>query len=215
MCELLIFGGTTEGRALAEFCAENDIEAYVSTATENGAEIISSAGCLHILTGRLDDEQIEELIRRENIGLVIDATHPYAVQVTENIRSACKRTLTKYHRLVREESEAVVGAEYFNSVSEAVSYLNGVSGNILVTTGSKELSGFAGLRDRCTVRVLPSENIIADCAAMGFSDIIAEQGPFSEEENIRHIKAGVGDHCDLFGVGGLYILSAVAVKHIC
>lgn len=189
MSKLLIFGGTTEGRALAEFCAGEKIEAYVSTATEYGSELISGAEGLHILTGRLSGEQIEELIRRENIGLVIDATHPYAVQVTENIRRACKRTLTRYERLVREESEAVAGAEYFDSLSEAAAYLNSVSGRILVTTGSKELSELEALRERCTVRVLPAENIIAECIAMGFSDIIAEQGPFSEEENIRHITA--------------------------
>lgn len=189
MSRLLIFGGTTEGRALAEFCAENHIEAYVSTATEYGSEMINGAERLHILTGRLDMEQIEQLIRRENIGIVIDATHPYAVRVTENIKIACERTLTGCERLVREESAPVAEGRYFDSVSEAVSYLNGVSGDILVTAGSKELKEFIPLRDRCTVRVLPSEDIAAECVSMGFSRIIAEQGPFSEAENISHITA--------------------------
>ncbi|MGN0696332.1 MAG: precorrin-6A reductase [Oscillospiraceae bacterium] len=189
MSEILIFGGTAEGRNLAEYCAENDIGAFVSTATEYGGDIIGSAERLHILTGRLDMEQIAQLIRREDIGLVIDATHPYAVQVTENIRRACERTMTRCARLVREESAPVADGRYFDSVSEAVSYLNGVSGDILVTVGSKELKEFMPLRNRCTVRVLPSENIAAECMSMGFSRIIAEQGPFSEEENIRHITA--------------------------
>ncbi|MDD7430143.1 MAG: precorrin-6A reductase [Oscillospiraceae bacterium] len=194
MSDLLIFGGTTEGRALAEFCAENDIEAYVSTATEYGGDIIDKAKRLHILTGRLDSEQIAQLIRRGDIGLVIDATHPYAVRVTENIRRACERTLTRYYRLVREESAPVDSGRYFDSVSEAAAYLNGVSGNILVTTGSKELKEFAPLHDRCTVRVLPSEDITAECGTMGFSRIIAEQGPFSEEENISHITAAGAEY---------------------
>lgn len=194
MSELLIFGGTTEGRALAEFCAENNIEAYVSTATEYGGDIIGKAEGLHILTGRLDSEQIAQLIRREDIGLVIDATHPYAVQVTENIRRACERTLTRCERLVREESAPVDSGRYFDSVSEAVSYLKSVSGNILVTSGSKELSEFLPLLDRCTVRVLPSEDITEECMSMGFSRIIAEQGPFSEEENISHITASGAEY---------------------
>ncbi|MGN1119044.1 MAG: precorrin-6A reductase, partial [Oscillospiraceae bacterium] len=194
MSDLLIFGGTTEGRALAEYCAENKIEAFISTATEYGGEIISGGEKLHILTGRLDMEQIVQLIRREDIGLVIDATHPYAVQATENIRRACERTLTRYYRLVREESASVDSGRYFDSVSEAAAYLNGVSGNILVTTGSKELSEFAALHDRCTVRVLPSEDITAECIAMGFSRIISEQGPFSEEKNISHITAAGAEY---------------------
>ncbi|MGN1417052.1 MAG: precorrin-6A reductase [Oscillospiraceae bacterium] len=196
MSKLLIFGGTAEGRALASFCAEKKIEAYVSTATEYGAEMIGGGEGLTILTGRLDGGQIEELILRENIGLVIDATHPYAVCVTENIRSACRRTLTTLHRLVREESAPVQGAKYFDSVSQAAAYLSGVSGNILVTTGSKELSELAPLRDRCTVRVLPTEGIASECVSMGFSKehIIAAQGPFSEEENIRHIRSSGAEY---------------------
>ena len=42
MSEILIFGGTTEGRLLAEFCAAKGIRAAVSTATEYGAELTAA-----------------------------------------------------------------------------------------------------------------------------------------------------------------------------
>ena len=39
--------------------------------------------------GRLDLPQMEELIRRGDFGMVIDATHPYAAQVSRQIRALC------------------------------------------------------------------------------------------------------------------------------
>ena len=38
--EILIFAGTTEGRKLAEYASEHDINCYVSTATEYGKSIL-------------------------------------------------------------------------------------------------------------------------------------------------------------------------------
>ena len=36
MCKIWIFGGTTEGRLLAEYCSREKIEAWVSVASEYG-----------------------------------------------------------------------------------------------------------------------------------------------------------------------------------
>lgn len=56
MCRLLIFGGTSEGRELAEFCADNKIDAYISVTTDYGAELLPESDNIKILTGRLDSE---------------------------------------------------------------------------------------------------------------------------------------------------------------
>lgn len=59
-------------------------------------------------------------------GLVIDATHPYAQVVTENIETACERTGTAYLRVVRQESRRLEEEEtitYVKSIREAVEYL--------------------------------------------------------------------------------------------
>ena len=58
-------------------------------------------------------------------------------------------------------------------------------GNILITTGSKEIAEFAPLCDRAFARVLPSEESLRLCLNAGFEPkrIICMQGPFSKEFN--------------------------------
>lgn len=100
---------------------------------------------LKIRAGRLDEEEMEALIRRENASLVIDATHPYADQATANIRKACSHVPNvKLLRCLREEgeSEAAAPVREMASVKETVSWLSGQEGNILLTTGSKDLEAF-------------------------------------------------------------------------
>ena len=78
----------------------------------------------------------------------------------------------------------------FNSNNEAIEYLLKTDGNILLTTGSKEISQFAKLCDRIFARVLPSVDSINACISAGVAskNIIAMQGPFSRNLNEAIIK---------------------------
>ena len=194
MSEVLIFAGTLEGRTIAEFLNRYEIPSYVCVATEYGESLLPEGGCLKISHERLDEEQMAELMTSEHPRLVIDATHPYAAQVTENIRSACKKTGRPYLRLLREgyhlEDQDVV---YVDSVAEAVDYLEGTSGNILATTGSKEIREYTRLgnyQERVYARVLSLPEVASSCAKLGFSGkhLICMQGPFSMEMNTAMLK---------------------------
>ncbi|NDO28423.1 precorrin-6A/cobalt-precorrin-6A reductase, partial [[Clostridium] clostridioforme] len=86
-----------------------------------------------------------------------------------------------------------VGVVHMPDVETAVTWLSSVTGNILVTTGSKELSSYTRIRDyeqRIYARVLPSEEAVARCRSLGFEGrhIIAMQGPFSEEMNLAQLR---------------------------
>lgn len=195
--KILIFGGTTEGRILAEFCAENRISVSVSVATEYGASLLPQSSFVNILVGRLDAEKIENLICENGFSLVVDATHPYAEEATENIRTACKKACAEYIRLLRDECVEVCG-ETVSSAEEMISLLEKTDDIILSTLGSKELPVFAKLEDigrRLWVRVLPAPGIEDYCVSLGLDreHIITGKGPFSREENIMHIRqSGAG-----------------------
>lgn len=209
MDKILIFAGTTEGRELAgHLCTgtvDKDVEIHVCTATEYGGQLISSnvmsdadkeaAPGMKVHTGRLTTGQMEDLMKEEQITLVIDATHPYAVAVSENIQNACKQCGTEYLRLLRGNSNIRENKDItvVSSIDEAVEFLKNTEGNVLVTTGSKELAKYTAIPDyqnRIFARVLSTPEVAAACAKLGFQgkNLICMQGPFSEELNIAMLK---------------------------
>ena len=105
MYKVLLFAGTVEGRTIAEFLNEHKINTRVCVATEYGESLLPQGEYLDISHRRLDESEMEQLMKQMPDGLVIDATHPYAQIVTENIQAACIRTGTAYLRVGRGESE--------------------------------------------------------------------------------------------------------------
>jgi precorrin-6x reductase len=108
-CKVIIFGGTTEGRELARILADRGALVTVSVATELGAEMLGDIsseeepGHFRTLVGRLNVEEMQGIIREFDI--CYDATHPYALEVTANLREACRKTGTQYIRVIRKEAE--------------------------------------------------------------------------------------------------------------
>lgn len=188
MFKTLIFGGTTEGRELAEFCVARGISADVSVTTELGAELLPSG--VGALIGRLSASEMAELVK--NYSLVLDATHPYAEQASANISAACEKAGTELFRVLRGVSANDYG-ETVSGMAELIEKLNSEGGVILSTLGCKEaaaLTEVSGYPERVWLRILPDEKNIAGCAALGFprEHIIAARGPFSAEENISDIE---------------------------
>lgn len=188
MYKAIVFAGTTEGYALCEFLAENRVSVYACAATEYGGSLLQENEFLHVSAGRLKTEDMEELFRKENPEIVLDATHPYAAEVTKNIRTACESAGVLYQRILRPEGEKNSEAIYVESTEEAAAFLSGTAGNIFLTTGSKELAKFTGIPDykeRLFARVLSVPSVIRSCAELGIEGkhLIGMQGPFSAEIN--------------------------------
>lgn len=196
MTDIWIFGGTTEGRLLAEYCAGCGQKALVSVVSDYGQQVLPKSEYLTVLRQAMDETRIGEILIREQVKLVIDATHPYAEQVSRNVSRACSRFGAEYLRVIRAasgNSGADSSCVQVQTTEEAVDYLSRTQGNILVTTGSKELSRFIGIPDfesRIFARVLPDSHVIEACQQMGLcgKQIIAMQGPFSENLNRALMK---------------------------
>lgn len=188
MYNICIFAGTTEGRELIEFLSTQDISVTACVATEYGEALLPSADNLTVSAKRLPVNEIVDLLRRNTFQLVIDATHPYAESITRSIGNACTETGTEYLRLLRGASGIPEDAVYVENAAAAVNFLSETQGNVLLTTGSKELaafSGMAGFGERVYARVLPMESSLESCRSAGLkpAHIIAMQGPFSQEMN--------------------------------
>ncbi|MQN00886.1 MAG: precorrin-6A reductase [Lachnospiraceae bacterium] len=192
MKNIVIFSGTTEGRLLAESFACAGIASTVCVATDYGEEVMKPDPLIEVHIGRLDETEMESFFKEKNTDLVFDATHPYAVEASRNIKMAASSLGIDYRRIERERTshEPDFNVSYVKDTAEAVKLLESSESRILLTTGSKELKYFAGFRDRLYVRVLPSIRAIELCEQAGIekSHIIAEQGPFTYEENLALLK---------------------------
>ena len=197
--DILIFAGTTEGRELAEYAAEIGEGCYVSTATEYGRELLGNHPGIWPVTGRMDAEQIGQFIKEKKIRLVVDATHPFARAATDNIRAACIQAGVRYVRCLRAQGadhrDKLNGKQIVvaDSVRQAVEYLRGTAGNILIAMGSKELhlyTALEGYRERCFARVLSTAEAVEESVKLGFQGrhLIAMQGPFSRERNLALLR---------------------------
>lgn len=181
---IVIFSGTTEGRRLSRALAGSGVPVQVCVATEYGKVDQGTCPGVEVHTGRLDCDAMQQLLGRDT--LCIDATHPYAEQVTKNIRVAAQQAGSVYKRLLRPASTLPESCLVAQNVQEAVDLLRSTPGNILLTTGAKELAAFAPLGpERLFARVLPLESSLAACreAEIPASHIIAMQGPFGIELN--------------------------------
>ena len=257
MYDVFLFAGTTEGRVLADRLKEigernerRKIQICCFTATEYGKSLISPGENLDVHSGRLTEADMVREIRENTTedAVIIDATHPYAAAVTENIRKACAEAGREYIRVLRgttmqeettdghapadraaegagrtvgeqaaqasfapadraaEGTGRTVGEQMapdsfyelpdgnivVGSTEEAAAWLAGTEGNVLLTTGSKELRVFTSApdyREGLFARLLSLPSVVASCADLGFQgrNLICMQGPFSEEMNIALI----------------------------
>ena len=195
MKNVLIFGGTIEGRALVERLQTFDIMLHVCVVTDYGAGLLPEREniCKHV--GRLDMGAISELISEIKPVCCVDATHPYAQIVTENVAAVCEKMSCPYIRIARAAQQNNNENSYlFDSVSEAAQFLATTEGVIFATTGSKELEAYTVIpnyKERVVARVLPTVDVMEKCSSLGFEgrNLICMQGPFSEEINYEMLRS--------------------------
>ena len=171
-------------------------------ATAYGEELLEQTEEIRVHTGRMDEIQMQACIlelMKTGLQAVIDATHPHAVDVTENLKRACEAAGARYIRLLRKplDLSAYDHIVTVRSCQEAADWLEAQQGNIFLTTGSKELPEIAAQitdKKRLYARVLPQEEAFAVAEGIGLQkkQLICMQGPFSRELNaamLRETKA--------------------------
>lgn len=194
MKHYLIFAGTTEGRELTEFFLEQNAALTVCIATEYGKILLPQHPNLTIISKRMDEMEMYQYMTAHSFDCIFDATHPYAVLVSKNIKGAAQKAGLTYYRILRpkENLDPNDNIIFVDSMDAAVSYLAKTTGNILSTTGSKELSKLCQIpnyKERIYARILSNPEMVTESFQLGFQGkhLICMQGPFSEELNTAMI----------------------------
>jgi precorrin-6A reductase len=194
---ILVLGGTSDSLKICDRLNEIGISDFVlSVATEFGKDL-ALEHAKNIINGKMDKKEMIEYIRDQEIRQVIDATHPYAVEVSRNAIEACEQTDIKYIRFERKSllDEIKYQQEYVvDTIEEACDMVmkNKNWENVLIATGSKNLATYVKLLKgkKLVARVLPTSEVIRSCESMGLNadNIIALKGPFSKDINVALLK---------------------------
>lgn len=186
---ILILGGTSDSIIIANKIKEQYNNIILSTATEYGRETAKNNFNGEVIFGRKDKNELNDFCLSNNINLIIDATHPYATIISENAIEVSNELNIKYIRYERP----IINKDYSKyivceSYEEAGKILDSMEGNILLTTGSKDVQVILEpIRDtsRVYIRVLPQSKVLEklENLNMGLDQIIAMKGPFSKEFN--------------------------------
>lgn len=182
-----IIGGTTETGVLLENI-RGKVNYIVTVVTYSGSEVLKEK---NVLVARMNYDDMINFIKENKIDTVVDMSHPYAVEVTDNAKRACEAEGVRYIRFVRKKTE-IRNAVYVNSVEECCEFLSKVKGCVFFTTGIKTIKDFEMVRgeNRFVYRVLPSLFSIQECVDnnIKMKDIVAVLGPFSKEFNMAMFK---------------------------
>ena len=135
--------GTSEGRKILSLLNEFTSDIFVSTATEYGGELLKEYKYAYMNNKPLDLHDLISELREKGVKVLVDASHPYAVEVTKNVIKACDELNIEYIRYERpscidefKNEDKVVEVEDYNQLKLK---LKDIKGTILNTTGSKSL----------------------------------------------------------------------------
>ncbi len=191
---MLVLGGTSDSVILAQKLYEAKKAIVLSTATAYGERIAALNYKGDIVHGKMDEEALTHFCQARQIECIVDATHPFAQLVSETAIQVCSQLNLAYYRYERPESDLLLEDTstedllFCDSYEAAGRFVNAREGNILVTTGSKEIEKLTQViedKSRIFVRFLPVSEQLLKMEALGFmpSQMILMQGPFSVELN--------------------------------
>ena len=176
MTRALLLGGTTEASLLARKLAEAGIDAVFSYAGRTEAPVAqplpTRIGGFGGVAGLLD------FLRAEQISHVVDATHPFAAQMSRNAIAACAEAGVPL--VAFERPGWIAGPQdrwtHVSDMDEAVVALPDAPARVFLAIGKQNLAGFAAKpQHHYLLRLVdaPQAAPLPDCT------VILSRGPFS------------------------------------
>ena len=199
--KIFLIAGTEDGRKLAKFLSDKNYKITASVVSDYGRKILEQYKNIEVNDKKLNAAELEKLLREGDFKILVDASHPYAENVSTNAIDACQNAKIFYVRYERPEVELTYKKIYRVETYEQAAKISSELGkNIFLTTGSRNLKKFLSCDEikncNVTARILPTAEVLAECESLGLSpkQIIAIQGKFSVELNaelFKHAEAEV------------------------
>ena len=197
--KIFLIAGTEDGRKLAEFLSAEKFDVTASVVSDYGRKLLETCAGIKINDKPLDKDELEKILREGDFKFLVDASHPYAKNISSNAIEAAQAAQIFYIRYERAEInfdyEKIFKVDGYEAAAIKAAELGK---NIYLTTGSRNLKIFVDMLKDCnlTVRILPTAEVVSQCEALGLlpKQIVAMQGAFSTELNVelfKHARAEV------------------------
>ena len=169
-----LIGGTQESVQLAAALADATLPCTISVTTESARALYPTAPTLRVWVGRLNHTELEEFLQQQQIVAVLDASHPYAVEISTSAIAATQKRQIPYLRYERPVVDTqlarspLIQLDSFDTLL-AGDYLH--SSRVLLTVGYRPLQLFRPWHDRSTLfaRILPSAIALEAAYCAGFT----------------------------------------------
>ncbi|MCR5756918.1 MAG: precorrin-6A reductase [Selenomonas sp.] len=191
---IFVVAGTQDGRELVKLLLDEGYDVAASVVSHYGGELLAHAcgnSCL-INDRPLDEVALKAYLEEHDIRLLVDASHPYAANVSCNAMAVCAAMNLPYIRYERDLTKLDYDRiTVVHSYEEAAVEAAALGKKIFLTTGSRNLDKFVhspALADcELTARVLPTAEVLVLCESLGVDagHVVALQGPFSQELNVE------------------------------
>jgi precorrin-6A/cobalt-precorrin-6A reductase len=186
--KVLLLSGTSEGPLLARALTRAGFQVRATvTRPEALKNLFGPLKNIKVEVRGFTEITLADFLKAGNADIVLDATHPFAVRITQIAHGACAKLGVPYVRYERPDWQPPEGTLFADSFAEAATAVPCLGRRILLTIGAKQLKHFSGLHQQVTLfaRILPSPISLAQAEAAGFTAdrLVRERPPFSQTVN--------------------------------
>lgn len=183
-----LVGGTTESVQLASALEGAGLPGVVTALADSAQDLYPPSLSLRICTGALTDHTWQTFCQDQEIGVILDASHPYATEISKLAIQASTQLQIPYLRFERSSGVDNTAAQNpwvveVDTVSQLVNGLSLKGQRVLLTIGSKWLPQFKECQSTSILfaRILPRAQAfqVADEAGFSCDRIIALRPPIS------------------------------------
>ena len=181
---VLLLGGTNEAHDVAK--------ALINAGFRPLSSLAGVTASPHMPVGEVrrggfgGEEGLAQYVNRENLGAIIDATHPYAAQISRHAHGAAQRAKVPYLRLERTQWRTEPGDRWVEvaGVADAVAALPR-NARVFVTIGGKEVAAFFARPDlQGAARMIEAPSVSVPARWT----LIQARPPFSLDDEIRLLE---------------------------
>ncbi|MDJ0619599.1 MAG: cobalt-precorrin-6A reductase [Calothrix sp. MO_192.B10] len=173
MGRIWLIGGTKESANLALAIVQEQIPCIVTVTTKSAESLYPDVDSLQVWVGRLSVDKLGEFCQQQQIVAILDASHPYAVEISQIAIALSQEYHLPYLRYERPtvESGADRGVIYLDSFETLLGGDYLTNHRVLLTVGYRPLQMFQTWQNRATLfaRLLPSTTALEAALQAGFT----------------------------------------------